>query len=454
MANAQHTLFLDCSTFTYCVYLNTFGYQLESNLTWHIPEMVTPCVWERTTTHNETPQEKQEIIAQLKAILQPGDLLNLLKIGGSGHIVLYIGNEEIFHSRAAGPNSYRYEALHDGIYDHGTIYRDPVDKMLDDTISKRTIFSADIAGCQVLRPIEKVGDPTPIALSRAGKSKDLVLSVLSSHPGGATAWVGDTVTYTLTVSNVGTEARLAEGNVQGNSNLTLLGSENSYRFDVPAGETVQKEFHFRLGNDTSPVCQSPAFTVNDIPVWAERVLVAPKMDRAALDHVISEVQPQGDCLYDCVVRAYAHAGIQMEKDVFRTLLPLFRLLDGAAGDVLWRFPQEPTKDMALYSYFGGTGVITPELSAIDTIRVHRILPRDLQPGDIVLISEDASLRQVNCLFVTHDGILSQFCGNPIEYLTGDAVDKLVDTLPGRFCYIVLRPQQSICNPANNSLQKY
>ena len=46
MATDQHMLFLDCSTFTYAVYFNTFGYQLESNLTWQIPYMMKPLVYD------------------------------------------------------------------------------------------------------------------------------------------------------------------------------------------------------------------------------------------------------------------------------------------------------------------------------------------------------------------------------------------------------------------------
>ena len=50
MGNAQHLLFLDCSTFIYTVFYQTFGYHLESNLTWQIPHQLKPCVYEYTLT--------------------------------------------------------------------------------------------------------------------------------------------------------------------------------------------------------------------------------------------------------------------------------------------------------------------------------------------------------------------------------------------------------------------
>ena len=110
-------------------------------------------------------------------------------------------------------------------------------------------------------------------------------------------------------------------------------------------------------------------------------------------------------------------------------------------------PQRPEADLALYSYFGGTGVITPELCADNNIRVQKLWARDFMPGDFILIAEDAEFSKMHCLFFTENGILQQFAEAEIESIPyGEEVDKLLDTLPGRFCFITYRPEQLTGKP--------
>ena len=347
-ATEQHMLFLDCSTFIYALYYNVFGYQLESNLTWNIPRMMKPCVYEVKFTHQETREEKIKIRDEILRILQPGDVINKVRASGSGHVVLYIGDGKIMHSTIKSPNSYRYDDLHDGIYEHGTIYCDPLAMALDVDAEKRTIFEATAVSVQIMRPLELMGDPTPAALSRIGKSKDLFFSVLSSHPGGKTAWAGDKITYTLKVSNLGAESKSVQGCVQEPDRLKLLDGETNYNFTVLPGETVEREFCFQLEAGNEPVCQPPYFEANEIPLWAERVLVGRRVEASVLTAVSAAVENATEKdLYSRITAAYQKAGIVLPDTAFRLLFPLYRLIDSTAGEILWRFPQVPERDLSL-----------------------------------------------------------------------------------------------------------
>lgn len=442
MATEQHMLFLDCSTFTYAVYLNTFGYQLESNLTWQIPYMMKPLVYERTITHQETREERIQIRDEMLVTLQPGDVLNKRRYTGSGHVMLYMGNETIAHSTSQSPNSYQYKDLCEGIHQHGTIYINPTDKVFDVDGDPVSIFADNVDCVQIIRPVELVGDPTPAAISRAGKSKDLALSILSSHPCGKTAWTGDTVTYTLAVSNIGTETRTVDACVTDTENLQLL-TENTCSFQVAPGQCIQKAFSFRLDKITGPVCPAPSIVANDIPVWAERVLTSRRTESETRNNVVKKVvDNHGDSLYNCIVSTYEKVGITLAETPFRQMFPCFRLYDSANGYALWRFPQNPETDLSLYSYFGGIHVITPELAADAGIRVRKVRYDALQPGDFVLVGEDPELQKIHCLFVTNEGIFSQFDGEAVTFIpNGEEADKLIDTLPGRSCFIAFRPEQ-------------
>lgn len=444
MANTQHMLFLDCTTFIYNLFYQVFGYQLESNLTWQIPNILKPCVYQYTRTGEETREDYIRIRDEILSVLKPGDVLNKVRYSGSGHIVLYAGDGMIYHSTSSVfPDSYQYKSLKEGIYEHGTIHYNSIDNALDIGGVTPSIFAKDIQSVQILRPLELMGDPLPWAISRWSVSKDLSLSVLSSHSGSKTAMIGDKIIYTLEISNLGTETRTAEAVITETPQLKLIEGKKRLSLEIYPGETVTEDFIFTFVSCAEPVCPAPCFVVNEIPVWAERVLVAPYINPEKINAVISNVSSDSaEDLYTQVVASYEKIGITMPPTPFRLLFPCFRLIDSAGGDVLWRLPQRPTADMSLYSYFGGTGVITPELNADCNIRVQKLWANAFQPGDLVLISEDAIFSKIHCFFFTGDGVLTHFAGQSICKITaGEELNKLIETLPGRFCYITFRPQQ-------------
>lgn len=449
MANEQHMLFLDCSTFIYTIFYQTFGYQLESNLTWHIPNMLKPCVYKYTLTGQETLEEKNEIIAQIRATLKPGDVLNKVRHSGSGHVMLYAGDNMIYHSTSHQfPESYQYKTMVESFYDHGTIHYNSLDTNINTGNENPSIFAPNVKSVQILRPLEIMGDPTPVAISRWKESADLTYSILSSHPGGKTAQAGDLVTYTLSVSNLGTKIRTVALRIEDTPQLVSLSDQKLCSFSVLPGECLQKEFSFRLGAVSSPVCNAPQFIANNIPIWAERVLVAPRIEEKQLKKIVSDVVCNtSGTLYEQIVSGYKAEGITLPPTPFRLLFPCFRLIDSSAGDVLWRIPQRPEADMALYAYFGGTGVITPEICADTNIRTQKVWTRDLQPGDFILISDNPEFSKLHCLFFTDKGILQQFADESICFIPfGENTNKLIETLPGRFCFITFRPQQQNSEP--------
>ena len=147
-------------------------------------------------------------------------------------------------------------------------------------------------------------------------------------------------------------------------------------------------------------------------------------------------------MYNSIVSAYEKIGIPLAATPFRQMFPCFRLYDSINGYVLWRLPQAPEQDLSLHSYFGGICVMTPDLAADEGIRVRKVRQDALQPGDLILIGDDPELQKIHCLFVANDGILSQFDGEDVQFTpNGEDTVKLLETLPGRSCYVVFRPEQ-------------
>ena len=213
------------------------------------------------------------------------------------------------------------------------------------------------------------------------------------------------------------------------------------RLSLPAGETVQVSFSLTVPFTDAPLLEAPAISVNGLPVWAERVLLhggLSFMQQRQVTATVRQAAESGQDIWAAAVHAYALLGITLPTSALEALAALFRRYDAVPGDVLWRLPQQPRHDASLYSFFGGTGVITPETGGDSTIRVRRIIPVDLNPGDMILCSGDALFRQTAVLFCTEDGLICQD-GSNVTLLREEDARRHIEGLPGQFCYIVLRP---------------
>ena len=441
-ATEQHMLFLDCSSFVNAVYHAAFGRVLDADLTWHMAQMLQPCVLRWQTSHTETPEERRRISNETAALLRPGDLLVMDK-GSNGHVVL-IGDGVYYHcNQKGGEKGYRYDLRQEAFTPGGAVYREPLAALLNSEAPNQPdiccVFDDAVQGFCVLRPLPRMGMPTPAAVARLKGAAGLHCSVLSSHPGGRSAAPGETVTYTVCI-----HSRLAsEQSVQVTFTPPALcgGGTQSVLLALPAGEAAQAAFSLTTPSIDEPFLEAPAVTVNGLPVWAERVLLhggLSSIQQRQVTTAVRQAAAAGQDIWAAAAQGYALLGISLPAGVPETLAALFRRYDAVPGDVLWRLPQQPRRDASLYGFFGGTGVITPEAGGNSTIRTRRITLADLAPGDIILCSSDALFRQTAVLCLTEDGLLCQDSGQ-ITLLRLEDAQRKIESLPGQFCYIVLRP---------------
>ena len=441
-ATEQHMLFLDCSSFVNAVYHAAFGRVLDADLTWHMAQMLQPCVFRWHASHTETPEERRRISREVTMLLRPGDLLVMDK-GSNGHVVL-IGDGVYYHcNQKGGEKGYRYDLRQEAFTPGGAVYREPLAALLNSEAPNQPdiccVFDDAVQGFCVLRPLPRMGIPTPASVARLKDAAGLYCSVLSSHPGGRSAALGETVTYTVCI-----HSRLASKQavrVTFTPPASCGGGPRSVLLALPAGETAQATFSLIVPSIDVPFLTAPTVTVNGLPVWAERVLLHVGLSSAQQRQITAAVRQAaaaGQDIWAAAAQSYALLGITLPTGVPEALTALFRRYDAVPGDVLWRLPQQPRCDASLYSFFGGTGVITPEAGGDSTIRTRRITPADLTPGDIILCSSDALFRQTAVLFLTEDGLLCQDSGQITLLRLEDAQQK-IESLPGQFCYIVLRP---------------
>ncbi|MBR5536484.1 MAG: DUF11 domain-containing protein [Clostridia bacterium] len=437
-ATDQQRLYLDCATFICAAYYNAFGYQLEADVTWDIRDLVEDCVFCHHFTGTESPAVIEAIKAHMKGLLRPGDAVVYSK-ATNGHIMLYVDEHTYYHCSQAGiPGSYDYKNRRDLVSEKGGMHiHDPrwwfEECPHDPVMRKYYLFAEGVQKIAILRPLNRVGEPTPNALARMGEARDLHCQVTVYHSGGRTAAPGEAVEYILTVRNDRGEA----------APLTVsFDNGPAHTADLAAGETALFRYTVNAPVDGAFRMAPPAVTVNGLQVYAPFVLVGKNLPADRVQTLLTAMETavsRGRTTEEAIRAAYDALGVRLPS--FRLWLrDLFQRIDATVGEVFIRREQAPARDMAVYGYFGGTRVLTPEVCYDLFTRTLQLRMEDLQPGDILLCADDHTNRQAYAALYTGTGFWGSFetC-RPPAFLDGEAAARWLDTLPGRYVWVLLRP---------------
>ena len=449
-ATSQQRLYLDCATFICAAYYNTFGYRLEADVTWNIRDLVQDCVFRHNFTGEETDAEIDAMKTEIRALLEPGDAVVWSK-ETNGHIMLYVDEHTYYNSSQAGtPGSYDYENRRDLVSEKGGMHEEDVRWWFEETADKvagrNYLFNRAFKTLAVLRPLNRVGAPTSDALARMGSARDLWFAVTASHSGGQTAQIGDTVEYTLTVRNDRDTAAKVEISFAAPTGCTLL-ADTSAAPELAPGETAAVTFPVHLEQAEQLWITPPVIMANGLHVYAPRVLVGRNLSAEQTRTVLATMSAaaQSSGTEEAVNAAYQAIGITLPER--RLLLrDLFHRYDSLQGEVFVRRVQNPAEDMTVYSYFGGTGVVTPDVGCDPFLRTTQLRMEDLQPGDILLVSDDYTNFYIYEAMFTGDGFLGSYAPSQSPaHLTGAEAAAYLDSLPGRYAYAILRPSLSLQN---------
>lgn len=449
-ANSQYTQFLDCSGFTSAVYYQAFGYELPADLTWHMVDLLEPRVYYYERTYEETPEQLDAIEKEVRELLQPGDLITYQRQVGSGHIVMYIGDN--LYTDCTNPsgtqNSYNYNENHDNVYDfHGGIWIRSLDRSFQREVegqpSPRNLFHSSCTRFSVSRPLDILGDPLPQAMIRLNEAKGLWCAVENSAPGCREAYPGGTVDYTVIVRNQYQPAKDVTVTFAPPAGTKLQG-EGKVQMTLEPSAEIRLTFTVTVDADNAnPWLEGPAVTVNGLEVYAHNVLLGRKMTEAQTARVLEVAKAamaEGLDAIAAASRAYAELGVKMDPKVQHYANSHFFFHDSTKGDVLSRRPQRPFKDLAVYAAFGGRAVITPEMGSADGIRTVRILRGDLLPGDVLLCPGDGFAKSAFSSIFDGEGLTGTFeTGGETKTLTAEETDAFMDTLFGQHSFLLLRP---------------
>ncbi len=429
-ATSQQLRFLDCSSFVRAVYHEAFGYDLKFDLTWYMTELEDIRVFHHVLTHEETDKEHNEILDRFRNTLEIGDIIVYARAqGSSGHAMLYIGDDQFLHCSGRGGGDYDYKQLKNNLRANGGIEIGTLDCLLtkweNSETTPRSLFQPSLRCFSVLRPLMQIGKPTENTIERIKYCKGLDLSVLSDNKSAA---IGDEITYTVVIKNNN------DSEITVPISFTVASDTFNEYIHIPAKTEKAASFKAVLSAVHDPLSDAPLVKIGGFTVSVPRIRIEKKATVSQTERLLSDFTAAYEKTQDAftaAAEAYGKQGIALKTDA---LPRLFVLFDALSGDVLYRKPQQPALDMAVYSLFGGSGVITPELAFDLDIRTQYISENDLKPGDVILTADDALCSTIRTWF--YDG---KTLYTDREALTGDAKKAAIDSLLGRFVFAVLRP---------------
>ena len=451
--NSQYIHFLDCSGYMSAIYLTAFGYELPSDLTWIMVDQMEPRKYLYNLTHEETFEDIKRVKDEMYAILQPGDLVTWQRYTGSGHIVMYLGDRR--YTECTTPpkqkNSYNYEECKNQLYERGLWLRESFDTKFpltqEEWENNKGLFQDNIKRFSIHRPLEIMGDILPQTKLRMGKAKDLWCAVENSAPGLRQAYPGEKVDYTLIVRNQNAEAKDVAVTFAAPAG-TVFAGKGKAEFTLLPGEEKQLTFTVTVDKDNTAIqLDGPVVTVNELIVYAHPVLLGRKMTdsqwQAVRETALAELG-KGETAVAAAAKAYAPLGITIDPVQKHHSWGKFCYHDTPAGDVISRRTQKPFEDLAVYTGFGGKNVITPQMAAGEYIRTTYIATKDLLPGDVLLCLDDSFGDVAYSAFFDGEKMTGVFePEGQTREITGEELDTFIDSLFGRFAFILLRPAQGL-----------
>lgn len=205
-------------------------------------------------------------------------------------------------------------------------------------------------------------------------------------------------------------------------------------------EIVSVSFLAKVDSSQEVKMIGPKVTVNNLEIYVSEILVGNPIDNTMLEKITEAVKAKINDKTSAIEVAssvYGEYGIEVEDDERKNIQNCFSLHDSTKGDVLSRKIINIKKDCGVYSLYGGYGVVTPEIKTNYKVRCVKIQRRDLMAGDIILCSDDPYGNDTYSAFYTGDELTGCFQASSKPKTIRDS--EIIDSLFGRFCFVVLRP---------------
>ena len=208
-ASSEYRLYFDCSGYMGAVNNYVYGMDVRQDIVWNgisTEEMNAYCepmntkdaVYFYHFENSADAAEKLRVVEDMRAMLEPGDVVSYRRSTDSGHTWIYMDGGYTLES---GGSSYYYAKGLDNVDALGTIRLRHVDTEWFNPNSSNYLFKNDAVNevC-ILRPLSAVTiDPLPRALARLELGRLAIYKTAIAR--GQTVTPGQEITYTITLDN-------------------------------------------------------------------------------------------------------------------------------------------------------------------------------------------------------------------------------------------------------------
>lgn len=452
LATSQNNLYVDCSKYQKCLYYNTFGYEIPAEATEEMLDYPELQVLYYEPTGDETAEEEKQICDAVENTLQVGDIVVFRYLDDTnGHVMLYIGDDMLIHSTSTGGGDYTYYDDADNGVVGKTDKEEPNGSIALNSVKTLTTYTEsrylpDKYKFGILRPMKDLteDDITQDAYCRAAFMQGIVSEVTSDYPTGHTVEPGSEITYTLSFQNIDSVTRKIHVDLSAAEYTKLVTEEISVDIEIESGATETVEFKVKVDEDTAlgtmldaPIVKANGMTVVSVGHEVNKNLsVSESAAFGKVDFSSAEV------VDDFSMVQYAYKQVVGKELPFGSVQELFWSLyefDDYTNISLALKEDGIAREMLVENHYGGLRV--KNCGDEPGSRVAKMTGANLQPGDILLVSEDLTPENTYVYLCTAAYNLMQWSpeyGGATLLRTG-YMAPVMDALLGQKAYAVLRP---------------
>ena len=464
--------YLNCAAFTYECYRTALGMDLGARYTtnalcrYYLNGGKVGAAEYPYYYHNRLNVPEEERSAEQEKFmskLEPGDLVVILRKGGYGHVMMYIGSGVLVHSSGASFNysadQENYEPTIRYMNVLGYLFNPDATNYLfrevEDTANgKMRSYIEDIA---IVRPLDSFDGKIPENTQNRVQNLGGILSEkLSSHPEGKTANIGEAITFTFRVKNNGLSAKTLEIKDCIPENATLL-SAGDFAFangaltatvTVKPGETAELSYTVAASGALGAKIHGTSATVGGVlhtcpPIYIKNTLS--EAEQAAILSAIEQLKsanPENLTDFALANAIYLAAGLKAPfADGADVRASLFVSTPVSGSEVAWSLSETSEYvSMLVPTMYGGRRFFTPpRYTAYEKVNTDRSrLPREqaLVIGDLIVVRFGSSER---IYLYAGSGTLLNLSSPEIPADTYSATVRLMRMMSVGHYYAILRP---------------
>ena len=458
----QNNRYSNCAAWTHEAYWNAFDIDIQQYQTAALCDLKTSdtrVVLKKAKADGafNSPEKIEALTTQIRELLQPGDLVVYTRDTGTGHVMMYVGNNMMIHCTGA---SYDWTNKAEKFEVNGGIRYDPVDGWFDATNSR---YLFDKQKLSIIRPLNTFTGTIPQkTLERMGNMRGVVAEKLASVEPNVTVNLGDEITFTIKLSNYSSVDKTFAitdvvpaytSYVSGAQNVD--GSNLSWNITVPAGKVGEVSYKVKVSEEVSTLGKTIYSTdtkVGSIELVCHKIYVKKTLTETQQQSIISAAETLktselrdialADAIYKEALGSSSLSGA--------TATAIFdAVFKNYAGNKSWparwkklNTTSNPFLGMLAPNLYGGRQVIDDSYNSGQGIeRIRLLTSANLVVGDVILTNNPATETYTNTTY-TYSPVVYMFLGDKLFDITNMQEVDLEPTLEQIMCerhFCVVRP---------------